>query len=149
MVTMPVTNNAVAVSNGLFTTLVDFGPGIFTGGSNWLEIAVRTNATGSFLTLAPRQQLTPTPYALYAATASNLSGTISAGQLTGALTPAQLPAGHSTDQWRGRCEPHRHPERQRRRPDQPEPRHQFAGGHLLYRTGLGQFHHGLHPRPEQ
>ena len=40
----PVTNSATAVTNGLFTTLVDFGPGVFAGTSNWLEIAVRTNA---------------------------------------------------------------------------------------------------------
>src|ERR1039458_7465706 len=39
----PVTNTAVAVSNGLFTTLVDFGPGAFIGRSNWLEFAVSTN----------------------------------------------------------------------------------------------------------
>src|ERR1035438_215136 len=32
----PVTNSATAVTNGLFTTLVDFGPGVFTGTSNWL-----------------------------------------------------------------------------------------------------------------
>src|SRR5579871_2412479 len=36
----PVTNAATAVSNGLFTTTVNFGPGVFTGGSNWLELAV-------------------------------------------------------------------------------------------------------------
>ena len=27
----PVTNNAVIVTNGLFTVLIDFGPGVFTG----------------------------------------------------------------------------------------------------------------------
>ena len=27
----PVTNNAVVVTNGLFTVLIDFGPGVFTG----------------------------------------------------------------------------------------------------------------------
>src|SRR5471030_958799 len=40
----PVTNTAVAVTNGLFITLVDFGPGAFTGTSNWLALAVSTNA---------------------------------------------------------------------------------------------------------
>src|ERR1039457_2674034 len=44
----PVTNAAVAVTNGLFTTLVDFGPGVFTGTSNWLQIAVSTNTANSF-----------------------------------------------------------------------------------------------------
>jgi len=64
----PVTNIAVAVTNGLFTTLVDFGPGAFTGTSNWLTLAVSTNGANSFNTLAPRQQVTPTPYALLSAT---------------------------------------------------------------------------------
>ena len=66
----PVTNSAIAVSNGLFTTVIDFGTGVFTGGSNWLEIAVRPNGNGTFNTLTPRQQLTPAPYAI---TAGNLA----------------------------------------------------------------------------
>ncbi len=59
----PVTNAAVSVTNGLFSTAVDFG-GVFTGGSNWLQIAVSTNAANAFNNLAPRQQLTPVPYAV-------------------------------------------------------------------------------------
>src|SRR3974390_2401909 len=74
----PVTNIDVTVSNGLFTMQVDFGPGVFTGGSNWLHLGVRTNSGGAFTALSPRQQLTPTPYAIFAegAYASGLSGTI-------------------------------------------------------------------------
>jgi hypothetical protein len=72
----PITNSSVNVTNGLFTTLVDFGPGVFTGSSNWLEIAVETNGAGSFNTLSPRQELTPVPYAIYAESASNLLGTV-------------------------------------------------------------------------
>jgi hypothetical protein len=79
----PVTNNSVAVSNGLFTVLVDFGPGVFTGASNWLEVAVETNGGVSFITLTPRQQLTPVPYAIYAEGTSNLLGTLPAAQLPG------------------------------------------------------------------
>src|SRR4051812_19513006 len=36
------TNSATSVTNGLFTVVIDFG-NIFTGGSNWLDIGVRTN----------------------------------------------------------------------------------------------------------
>ena len=73
----PVINNGTAVSNGLFTTTVDFGAGIFTGTtSNWLEIGVRTNHSGGFSTLAPRQLVTPTPYAITASTASFLAGVL-------------------------------------------------------------------------
>ncbi|MGA2244073.1 MAG: hypothetical protein ABSH48_03650 [Verrucomicrobiota bacterium] len=64
-----VTNSAVTVSNGLFTTTVDFGNDVFTGGDLWLEIGVSTNGANTFATIAPRQQLTPTPYALYSQTA--------------------------------------------------------------------------------
>ncbi len=79
----PVTNNAVAVTNGLFTVLIDFGPGTFTGETNWLEIGVETNGVSSFTTLAPRQRLTPAPYAIYAesANAAGISGTLSTAQL--------------------------------------------------------------------
>src|SRR6267142_4775600 len=77
------TNLHTGVTNGLFMTTLDFGPGIFTGANLWLEIAVRTNGGASFSTLSPRQQLTPTPYAIFATSASNLSGTISSGQLSG------------------------------------------------------------------
>jgi hypothetical protein len=70
-----VTNRGVLVSNGLFTTSVDFGTN-FSGADRWLEIAVRTSGVGSFATLSPRQKLTPTPYAIFANTASNLSGTL-------------------------------------------------------------------------
>ena len=78
----PVTNNSVIVTNGLFTALIDFGSGVFTGTTNWLEIGVETNGFNSFTTLTPRQQVTPTPYAIYAENAKNLSGTLSASQLT-------------------------------------------------------------------
>jgi hypothetical protein len=66
----PVTNNAGGVTNGLFTVLVDFGPGVFTGQIDWLQIGVATNGLSSFTTLSPRQQLTPTPYALFASNAA-------------------------------------------------------------------------------
>ena len=77
----PVTNNAVFITNGLFTVLIDFGPGVFTGATNWLQIGVETNGVSSFTPLTPRQQLTPTPYAIYAENSGNLSGTLPASQL--------------------------------------------------------------------
>ena len=88
----PVTNSATAVTNGLFTTIVDFGAGVFTGGSNWLEIAVRTSGGSSFTTLTPRQQITPTPYAIFATTAGNLGGTLPSSQLSGLIPNGTLPA---------------------------------------------------------
>lgn len=67
------TNSAAAVSNGLFTVTLDFGAGVFTGLARWLEIGVRTNGSVSaYTTLGPRQPLTPTPYAIFSATSSNV-----------------------------------------------------------------------------
>jgi hypothetical protein len=62
----PVTNTAIAVASGLFTTPVDFGADVFDGAAHWLEIRVRTNGAGAFTLLSPRQELTPAPQALFA-----------------------------------------------------------------------------------
>ena len=65
------------MTNGLFTVTLDFG-NQFPGADRWLEIAVRTNGGVSFTPLAPRQPLTPTPYAV---TAANFNGAIAIAQL--------------------------------------------------------------------
>jgi hypothetical protein len=80
-----VQTNGVLVTNGLFTVMVDFGSGLFNGTTYWLQIGVRTNGAASFAALAGRQQLTPTPYAIYAegASATGLLGTIPSGDLGG------------------------------------------------------------------
>ncbi len=80
----PLTNSPVSVSNGLFTVTLDFGAN-FPGADRWLEIGVRTNGNGVFATLSPRQKITPSPYAIYAAGASaaGISGTIPTANLTG------------------------------------------------------------------
>jgi len=93
----PLTNSAVAVSNGLFAVQLDFGMGVFTGPDRWLQIAVRTNGGDAFNDLTPRQPLTPVPYAIFAGSASNLLGTIPAAQLTGTIPLAQLPAAVVTN----------------------------------------------------
>ena len=102
----PVTNTAVGVTNGLFTVMVDFGAGVFTGSSNWLSIGVRTNGGGAFTALTPRQQVTPTPYAIFAesANAAGLTGAVPAGDLTGvsgsgliSLNASQLTTGTVPD----------------------------------------------------
>ncbi len=79
----PVTNNTVNITNGMFTVMVDFGPGTFIGETNWLQMGVETNGATSFTALTPRQQLTPVPYAIFANTASNLLGTVPAGDFSG------------------------------------------------------------------
>jgi hypothetical protein len=70
-------NPGVGVTNGLFTTGIDFDAENLNGANLWLEISVRTNGGGAFTTLAPRQLLTSAPYAVRAAnvSASGISGT--------------------------------------------------------------------------
>ena len=80
-----ITNPATALNNGLFTVTLDFG-NQFPGADRWLEIGVRTNGEEGFTTLWPRQALTPAPYALFAATANTLNGTLPAAQVTGLPT---------------------------------------------------------------
>jgi len=79
------TNGVVIVTNGLFTVYLDFGNQYTTGTPYWLELGVETNGAGSFTTLSPRQELTPTPYAIFAegANATGLTGTIPTGDLSG------------------------------------------------------------------
>jgi hypothetical protein len=99
----PLTNSATAVSNGLFTVTLDFGDQ-FPGADRWLEIGVRTNGGTTFATLAPRQPVTPAPYAIYSAnagnattatTAANLSGSVSAAQISGSVASANLSGAYS------------------------------------------------------
>jgi hypothetical protein len=95
-VSVPLTNSAVAVSNGLFSVTLDFGPGIFTGANCWLSIGVRTNGdTNAFTLLSPRQPILPVPYAIFAGSASNLTGTLAANQLTGTVPSAQISGTYS------------------------------------------------------
>jgi hypothetical protein len=96
------TNVGVPANNGLFTTVVDCGPGVFNGASLWLETAVRTNGGGGFTILGPRQPVLPVPYAVFAATASNAmvaasAASVAATNLVGVLTAAQLPASVVTN----------------------------------------------------
>ncbi|MCX6892194.1 MAG: hypothetical protein NTX51_11805 [Verrucomicrobia bacterium] len=78
------TSSATAVSNGLFTVALDFGPGVFTGAGRWLEIGVRTNGSGTFATLTPRQPIMPAPYAMYSANAGSAAAASTAGSVPAA-----------------------------------------------------------------
>jgi hypothetical protein len=84
----PVTNLMTAVSNGLFTTTIDFGAAVFINYSNsLLEIGVRTNGAGSFNILSPQQPLTRIPYALTALNA----GSVAATNISGIILNSSLP----------------------------------------------------------
>lgn len=102
------TLNTIAVSNGVFTVSLDFGAANFTGANRFLEISVRPSGGGSFTTLAPRQQITSTPYSirtLNATTADGLSNAcvncvqdsqinqVAGSKVNGALPVSAVPGG--------------------------------------------------------
>ena len=95
LISGPVTDLALAVNSGLFSANIDFGR-VFSGTNYWLAIGVRTNgSTNAFTSLQPLQPLLPVPYAIFANTASNLDGNLSATQLSGTLPSAQLSGTYS------------------------------------------------------
>src|SRR5690349_12538408 len=68
------TRSITGISNGFFAVTLDFGPNVFNGQDRWLEIGVRTNGSSDpFVPLSPRQAVTPSPYAIYSATANSAS----------------------------------------------------------------------------
>lgn len=74
----PIVIDDLNVSEGLFSTLLDFGDASFSGERVWLDIAVREGAsTGALTILTPRQEITSAPYALHAQfVAANSIGTL-------------------------------------------------------------------------
>lgn len=62
--------DGLEVVGGYFTTELDFGNAPFAGESRWLDVGVRSGALedpNDFTVLTPRQAVSATPYALYAA----------------------------------------------------------------------------------
>ena len=91
----------VDVEQGLFTVQLDFGVNAFDGNKRWLEIDVLKPGVG-YITLTPRQEITATPYAMYAPHAAfaddadKLDGQHGsfyrdASNLTGTLSEDRLP----------------------------------------------------------
>lgn len=91
-------NNPVTVTEGLFTVPLNFGSAAFDGNARWLEIGVRTNGSANpYTILSPRQPLTSTPYALYAAKAAAVTGPVPVSQLTGIVSLNLLPSALVTN----------------------------------------------------
>jgi hypothetical protein len=105
-----VTRENVRVAEGLFTVLLNFGPGVFTGQDRYLEVRVRPgNSTGAYTTLVPRQTLTPAPYALALsglwteqnATSPNLVGGYHGNSVTAGVVGATIGGGGAADDGSG------------------------------------------------
>jgi hypothetical protein len=89
-----VEQDGIAVSNGQFSTLLDFGLNAFDGTARWVETSVRVAGGATFDTLAPRQRVTASPFALYAQTIP-LAGSGSA------TTAARSDHHHHGQNWTG------------------------------------------------
>jgi hypothetical protein len=83
----------VAVATGAFALSLDFGGAAFGASKRWLEIGVRPGvSTGDFTVLQPRQEVTPTPAAMYASSAGSAQ-TVAAGAVgTAQIDPTQVQA---------------------------------------------------------
>jgi len=95
------TNTFTVGSNGAFIAVLDFGQAAFTGDARWLELSVRTNGSGAFTQLSPRQQVTPAPYAMQAANAgqvasTNILGTLSSSQFAPSVAFSNLVTRYAT-----------------------------------------------------
>jgi len=72
-----VTLGDISVANGLFTVTPDFGAAAFTGNKRWLEIGVRPGISlGAYTPLSSRQELTPTPNAIFSSSAAAVTGIV-------------------------------------------------------------------------
>jgi hypothetical protein len=100
---------AVQVTDGIFTVQLDFGAGAFTGADRFLEIAVKPAGGPAFTTLAPRQQVSSTPYAIRSLNATSADGlsvacvncitssqiqNVQGSQITGTVPIGSIPAGN-------------------------------------------------------
>src|SRR4051812_98842 len=87
--TVPVPN--LTVANGLFTATLDFGSGTFPAANRFLEIGVKVAGGVSYTTLAPRQPILSTPYAIRSLGAGAADGLSVAG--VNCVTSSQIAAG--------------------------------------------------------
>src|SRR5262249_8408255 len=70
-----ITNPTVQVTNGIFAVNLDLGTNVFTGAARYLEISVRpAGSPNPYTILAPRQQITSSPYAIQTVNAQQLGG---------------------------------------------------------------------------
>lgn len=80
--TLPI--NSVAVNDGAFTVSLNFG-NQFPGAPRFLEVRVRLAGSGGFTTLAPRQAIASTPYAIKSVSSDTAATATNANQLGGVV----------------------------------------------------------------
>jgi len=84
-----ITKNEVDVIDGYFTVSLDFNDvNAFSGDARYIEIGVRQGDLAdpnSYTILTPRQEVTPTPYAVHAKTAGGVPGGLTGSGTTGTI----------------------------------------------------------------
>jgi len=89
--------NEVDVVDGYFTVMVNFGAEVFDGEPRWLEVAVKSALTDMIhIALKPRQQITPTPYALHAQSGGGGDGWALSGDDLYSVPPGNVGIGTSS-----------------------------------------------------
>src|SRR5215204_3469679 len=73
----------VTATNGVFSVKLDFGAAVFTGANRFLEISVRHNASESYVTLSPREQIASTPYSIRTLSAAQADLSLDSNKLGG------------------------------------------------------------------
>ncbi len=79
------TKSGVTISDGLFTTELDFGDNAFNGDARYLETAVKCSGDGSYTTLSGRTALNASPYALNLRPGAIVHGSDTSGSILGAV----------------------------------------------------------------
>jgi hypothetical protein len=92
------TKAGVAVSNSLFTVVLDVGPGVFNGDARWLAVSVKPSGASRYTPLTPRQPLTPTTYAVLprSGLSGNVNETFSGTMSLNPLSGTPFAVGNST-----------------------------------------------------
>jgi len=90
--------NDIAVTEGLFSVMLDFGSGVFDGQARWLAISMRPgDEDGAYAPLTPRQPLSAAPYALYAMEAGTVTwDNLDQNPIPGNCTADQIMAWNTT-----------------------------------------------------
>lgn len=75
-------SKTIQVSDGLFSESLNFGSGVFSGSSRWLEIEVRCpSGSGSYVKLSPREEILAIPYALSLRPGAEVEGDAGGGSV--------------------------------------------------------------------